>query len=116
MRRAIERRWAERQDRVEKTRDYFRAKAATTPIKAAYLVGSVARGDFNLWSDVDVVIIADKLPGRFLDRLELFTDRPPGIEVFPYTSEEFESERARKNRIVLEATSIGIDLLHDSED
>jgi hypothetical protein len=38
-------------------------------------------------------------------------DSPPGFEVFPYTPEEFESERARKNPIVLEAGKVGIDLL-----
>lgn len=31
--------------------------------------GSVARGDFNLWSDIDVLVVADNLPERWLDRL-----------------------------------------------
>lgn len=31
--------------------------------------GSVARGHFNLWSDIDVLVVADNLPERWLDRL-----------------------------------------------
>ena len=82
MRRAVERRRAERSQVSDEARTYFRAKAMTTPIRSAYLVGSVARGDFNLWSDVDVVIVADELPDRFLERVDMFSDRPPGVEVF----------------------------------
>lgn len=115
MRRAVERRRGERKEAIKVLRGYFREKAALTPIRAAYLVGSVARGDFNLWSDVDVVIIADDLPPRFLDRVGLFSDRPPGVEVFPYTPEEFDGERARKNPIALEASDIGIDLLTEDD-
>jgi predicted nucleotidyltransferase len=111
VRRAVERRRAERNEIIENVRVYFRAKAASLPLHAVYLVGSVARGDFNLWSDIDVVIVADGLPRRFLERVELFADRPPGIEIFPYSPEEFQSERARRNAIVLEACDIGIDLL-----
>jgi Predicted nucleotidyltransferase len=111
MRRAVERRRAERNEMIESARGYFRIKAAEISIHAAYLVGSVARGDFNLWSDVDVVIVADAPPPRFLDRIDLFSDRPPGVEVFPYTPEELKMEQERKNPIVLEAGDIGIDLL-----
>lgn len=111
MRRAVERRRAERGQMIEEARTYFRDKAATIPLRSAHLVGSVARGDFNLWSDVDVVIVTDELPGRFLERVELFSDRPPGTEVFPYTPEEFENELARSNPIVLEVGEIGIDLI-----
>lgn len=30
--------------------------------------GSVARGDFNLWSDVDVLVVSDALPAHPLAR------------------------------------------------
>jgi hypothetical protein len=65
---------------------------------------------------VDVVVIVDKLPRNFLDRLGLFLDRPPDVEVFPYTPEEFAGELAPKNAVVLEAAEIGIDLLNQGED
>ncbi|CAN5605346.1 nucleotidyltransferase domain-containing protein [soil metagenome] len=113
MRRAIERRHAERGQIIDEARSYLRAKATAAPIRAAYLVGSVARGDFNLWSDIDVVIVVDELPGRFLERVDLFSDGPPGVEVFPFTPEELESERRRGNPLVLEVDDVGIDLLCD---
>jgi uncharacterized protein len=111
MRRAVARRRAERSKIIEEARVYVRTKAIEKPIHSAYVVGSVARGDFNQWSDVDVVIVADGLPGRVLDRVDFFSDRPPGVEVFAYTPQELELERKRGNRIVLEAADIGIDLL-----
>ena len=115
MRRAVERRRAEREDVIRQARDYVRAKATTLPIRSAYLVGSMARGDFNLWSDIDIVIVSDGLRGSFLERQDLFSDRPPGFEIFPYTPEEFHSERERKNPIVVEADDVGIDLLDAGE-
>ena len=111
MHRAVERRRAERGQMIEVARTYVREKAGAMSIRAGYVVGSVARGDFKLWSDIDVLIIAAGLPKRLLDRIDLFSDRPPGVEVFAYTPREFEHERRRKNPIVLEAADIGIDLL-----
>jgi uncharacterized protein len=115
MRRAVERRRAERNEMILAARTYIRTKVGVIPIRAAYVVGSVARGDFNQWSDIDVVIVADGLSPRALDRIELFSDRPPGIEVFAYTPRELEQERERKNPLVLEAGEIGIDLLAGPE-
>lgn len=101
---------------IATARSYVRAKAAELPIRAAYVVGSVARGDFNLWSDVDVVVVVDGLPQRFVGRIELFSDRPPGVEVFPYTPEELQKEQERNNPVALEAAGVGIDLLGRAKD
>ncbi len=39
------------------------------------LFGSYARGDFNLWSDIDLLIISEAFSGvRFLDRPFLLTE------------------------------------------
>jgi predicted nucleotidyltransferase len=100
---------------IQTARTYIRTKVGVIPIRAAYVVGSVARGDFNQWSDVDVVIVAEGLPARFPERIALFSNSPPGIEVFAYTPRELEQERERKNPIVLEAGHIGIDLLAGPE-
>ncbi len=35
------------------------------------LVGSYARGDFSLWSDVDVFIVSSEFKGGLLDRLRI---------------------------------------------
>lgn len=42
------------------------------------IIGSYAGGDFNLWGDVDVVIISDELRGNSIERLKNI-DIPPGF-------------------------------------
>ena len=37
---------------------------AALPIEVATVIGSVARGDFNVWSDVDVLVVSEALPSR----------------------------------------------------
>ncbi len=42
------------------------------PVKAVYLFGSHARGDFVAWSDLDLVIVSDAFEGiPFTERLSL---------------------------------------------
>ena len=56
----------------------------------AWVYGSVVRGDFNLWSDVDVLVVADKLPIRPQDRFGVLLElAPPGVEPKGYTKPEF---------------------------
>jgi hypothetical protein len=52
----------------------------------AAVVGSVARGEFNVWSDVDVVVIGEELPPRIPDRAALLgKDVPAGVEPIGFT-------------------------------
>ncbi|MCL6581588.1 MAG: nucleotidyltransferase domain-containing protein [Firmicutes bacterium] len=54
------------------------------------LYGSVARGDFNLWSDIDVLVVSDALPSHPLARSEaLYAVALPGIEPKGYTLGEY---------------------------
>ncbi|MGH8908620.1 MAG: nucleotidyltransferase family protein [Egibacteraceae bacterium] len=39
------------------------------PARAVVIFGSVARGDFNDTSDIDVLVVAERLPARATDRL-----------------------------------------------
>ena len=55
------------------------------------LYGSYARGDFNLWSDVDVIIVSEAFEGtRFTRRWLLIepTQPPPGVEAVAWTPRE----------------------------
>jgi len=61
----------------------------------AILVGSYAKGDFNLWSDVDILLISDEFKGNPVERLELL-DIPAGFQVIPLTIEEFKSLLKKK--------------------
>lgn len=75
------------------------------------LIGSYARGDFNEWSDVDVVLISE-LTGSPLDRLKKIS-YPAEFEVIPLTLGEFLRMLRRKNPIAVEAIERGIILRDD---
>lgn len=71
--------------------------------------GSVARGDFNVWSDVDVLVVADALPERWLDRLAVLAERaPPGVSALGWTPDEWAQEVARRNPIATEVLGHGV--------
>ncbi|MDL5502133.1 MAG: nucleotidyltransferase domain-containing protein, partial [Candidatus Methanoperedens sp.] len=68
------------------------------------LYGSMARGDNNLWSDIDFIVISDLLPENPLERLEILyslTDVP--IEVKGYTRNEFLKMIEKRNPLALDA-------------
>lgn len=96
------RREAEREALIALARDHVERLAERLPVVEAAVIGSVARGDFNAWSDVDVVVVVDgELPGRALDRLALVAG-PARVQTWAYTIAELERERARRNAAVLE--------------
>jgi hypothetical protein len=111
MHEALAARYAERARLIAIARLYVEQLSARVVPVAAIVAGSVARGDFNVWSDVDVVIVAEDLPARALDRIDLLTaDAPPGLQPFGYTLAELEEERRRGNPLVCSALSEGIAL------
>jgi predicted nucleotidyltransferase len=75
---------------------------------AAVVVGSVARGDFNHWSDLDVLVVADDLPDRWLDRCEALAPVPPGLQPIGWTPNELAARRRRRDPIALEAGTVGV--------
>lgn len=79
---------------------------------SAFLIGSYARGDFNLWSDVDVVLISDEFSGSPIKRLKEL-DPPPGFQVIPLTSAEFTRLVEKKDVMALEALKEGVVLRDD---
>jgi predicted nucleotidyltransferase len=78
-------------------------------VLAAAVVGSVARGDFNVWSDVDVVVVAEGLPERAPDRgLLLVTDAPGRVQPVGFTPEELAMALRRGNPLAREAVTSGV--------
>ena len=70
-------------------------------VEAAYLFGSWARGEADVLSDIDLIVVA---PSRrpFVDRFRDFPEllkAPAGIELLIYTPEEFTRLR-RTNRFM----------------
>lgn len=87
--------------------------ASTLPIKCSvYLIGSYARGDFNLWSDVDILLVSDELVGSPIERLKKI-EAPPNYEVLPLTTREFRSMLGREDSLAKEALKRGVVLRDD---
>lgn len=90
-------------------REYVEALSERLPLVAAAVVGSVARGDFNLWSDIDVVVVADDLPRSILERQALLLrDAAPGIQPIGFEPAEFRTALAKRNRLACEAVEAGV--------
>jgi predicted nucleotidyltransferase len=89
---------AERERLLELARLYVERLSARVEVIAAAVVGSVARGDFNVWSDVDVVVVAADLPLRAPDRGLLLADDAPGrVQPIGFLPEEFSQVFERRN-------------------
>lgn len=105
----LARRRAERERMIELARTYLERLSARVPVVAAAVAGSVARGDFNVWSDIDVVVVSDALPGRVPERSALLaTDAPPGVQAVGYTREEFRRALARGDPLAASVVREGV--------
>jgi uncharacterized protein len=99
----------ERERLIELARSYVAGLHKRVPVAAAAVVGSVARGDFNVWSDVDVVVVAEPLPARSPERSGLLLeDAPAGVQPVGFTPQEFEYAWQAGNPLVREATELGV--------
>lgn len=78
------------------------------------LIGSYARGDFNLWSDVDIVLVSEDLRGGPVERLRNI-EAPPGYEVIPLTPGEIMRLLEKGNVISVEAVERGVVLRDNLE-
>lgn len=102
----------ERDRLIELARSYVDRLARRRPLVASAVVGSVARGDFNVWSDVDVVVVAEGLPERAPERGGVLSaEVPGGVQPIGFTPEEFREALRRGNPLAREAVSAGVVLL-----
>lgn len=73
------------------------------------LFGSMARGDWSVGSDYDLLIGLRSDDGkRFIDRLGDFSPREGNIEVFPYSRSEWRRMFAEYHPLLLEALAHGV--------
>ncbi len=83
------------------------------PESTIILIGSYGRGDFNIWSDIDILIIVDKnLPKNPLKRIDLIQDIiNPNVEPHIITLEEYKRLLDKKNPYLLNAIKEGKPLI-----
>jgi hypothetical protein len=105
----IERRRTQQRALVDRARDFAGTLDAHLGVRAVVVFGSVARGDFHDYSDVDVLVVADHLPPDPRQRLAALGWPSSGpVEVLAWTPEELRSQRRRVNPIAVEADTMGI--------
>ncbi|GBC70934.1 hypothetical protein HRbin02_00707 [Candidatus Calditenuaceae archaeon HR02] len=78
---------------------------------SAVVIGSYARGDFNQWSDVDLLVISPKFTKNPLNRFEQLIEvlkRYPSLEIIPLTPQDFQRQRKLKTPMAEEATRRGV--------
>lgn len=82
---------------------------------AAAVFGSVARGDFNASSDVDLLVVAEGLPCDYWERLNALGVPPARVESVVWTPQEWRHQHQRGNPIALEAVRDGLWLVGDAD-
>lgn len=94
--------------------DYSKTASSKLGKFTGILYGSMAREDYNVWSDIDFLVISDMLPENPLKRLEFLyslTDTP--IEVKGYTRNEFLKMIDKRNPLALDALLEGKVIVND---
>lgn len=106
----IDRRRADRERMIERARSFAGDLLLRLPeMSAAVVFGSVARGDWNKWSDIDVLVVADGLSDDPRERMELAVDSAhPGVQAVLWTPAELDDRRTRQDPIACEAESVGV--------
>lgn len=105
----VARRRAERAELLDRAALVAQSLETRLGVRAVVVFGSVARGDFNMYSDIDVLVVADDLPGDYRQRLDAIGWPPPArVEPVAWTPQEYRSQRARRNPIAVEAERDGV--------
>jgi len=113
MHKALEARRLKREQYIREAQEYAGEVRDRLGEVCAFLIGSVARGDFNLGSDIDIIVISDALPPNPLERSRfLYELARPLIEPKGYTAQEFRQLLSRKHPTALAILDEGI-LLRD---
>jgi hypothetical protein len=83
-------------------------------VRAVAVFGSVARGDFNDDSDIDVLVVAEHLPAHPSQRLRALGHRPARVEAVVWEPAEYAARRGREP-ITIEAEACGVWVLGSPE-
>ncbi len=107
----VARRRAERDRLLQEAQAFADRLDPVLGVRWVAVFGSVARGDFHAYSDVDVLVVADHLPDRYHDRLAaLGWPSPDRVEPVAWTGAEFTRQLHRGNPVAVEAMELGVSL------
>jgi hypothetical protein len=90
----LERRGQERDSLIDEARRFAERVRGSIPDARVFLYGSVARGDFNLGSDIDLLIVSDELPpeplarAAFLYQFVSGSEEPKGLSAQEFARQE----------------------------
>lgn len=110
----LERRRAERAALLEKAERFAAGLDPALGVVAVVVIGSVARGDFNRWSDVDVLVVAEHLPLGWQERLDALGVPPSPVQPVAWSPAEWRTELGRANAMAREAVDLGVWLVGDA--
>lgn len=109
----LARRRAHRRALLERARRFADACRHRVVVSAVVVFGSVARGDWNDESDIDVLVVADDLPDAPLERLAAVGAPEDRVEPVVWSVADWQRERRRGNPIVADALAHGVWLVGD---
>lgn len=102
MQEVLERRRKQQAEKIEIARQFVQELRAEIGPMTAWVYGSVAKGTFKTWSDIDVFIVAENLPKHPLQRLEVLYRFVSGsVEPKAWTLSEFLSRLERGDKQLL---------------
>ncbi|MHA1253371.1 MAG: nucleotidyltransferase domain-containing protein [Candidatus Helarchaeota archaeon] len=98
---------------ISKIRQFLEKLLEKFDIEFVILFGSLAKGNWNHRSDIDLLIVSDSIKGNFFQRLyEIQKISPGGIDFFIYKLNEFDKLFQEFCLIALESLGTGI-LIYD---
>lgn len=105
----LARRAHERSERIDQARRYAAGLSTSLGVRSVVVFGSVARGDFNVWSDLDVLVIAENLPEDWFERHQLLlAQAAEPVSVVAWTPSEWTAKVAKRDPIAAEVAEVGV--------
>lgn len=89
----LSRRRQGRTERIDRAACWARALPADLDVRAVAVFGSVARGDWSTASDIDVLVVAARLPASPVERMLVLGDLPERVEPVVWTPQEYRARR-----------------------
>ncbi len=105
--------WPDREVVLSAARAWAVSLAARDPLVSAILcIGSCARGDYGVGSDLDVIVLIDDAKMSLVERRRRYepTEVPVPADVTVYTSSEWSTLRAERPILVRRMMTEGITL------